>query len=55
MPKPPETPPHSDTEGDNRDARASRPSASPHPDPGAALGNAKEQSKGRPKDSAPQS
>jgi hypothetical protein len=53
MAKPPETPPHSDIEGVNRDARAGAPSKSPHPDPGAALDSAKDQSKARPKGSAP--
>jgi len=53
MAKPPETPPHSDIEGVNRDARAGAPSKSPHPDPGAALDSAKDQSKARPRGSAP--
>jgi hypothetical protein len=54
MAKPPETPPHSDIEGVNRDARVGTPPKSPHPDPGAALDHARDQSKGRPKQSAPQ-
>ncbi len=54
MAKPPETPPHSDIEGVNRDARAGRPSTSSHPDPGAELRHAEEESKARPKRSAPE-
>jgi len=53
MPKPPETQPHSDIEGVNRDARIGTPSKSPHPDPGAAIDHAKEESKGRPKPTSP--
>jgi hypothetical protein len=53
MPKPPKTPPHSDIEGVNRDARAGTPSKSPHPDPGAAIEHARDQSKGRPEQTAP--
>jgi len=54
MPKPPETPPHSDIEGVNRDARIGTPSKSPEPDPGAAIDKEKEESKGRPEYSEPQ-
>jgi len=53
MPKPPKTPPHSDIEGVNRDARAGTPSKSPHPDPGAAIEHARDQSKGRPQQTSP--
>ncbi len=53
MPKPPKTPPHSDTEGVNRDARVGKPSKSPHPDPGSALDHAEEEGKGRPEPSPP--
>ena len=53
MAKPPETPPHSDLEGVNRDARVGTPSKSPQPDSGAALDDADRQSAGRPDESAP--
>jgi hypothetical protein len=53
MAKPPETPPHSDIEGVNQDARTGTPSKSPHPDPGAALRHAKDESKARPKQTPP--
>jgi hypothetical protein len=53
MAKPPETQPHSDIEGVNRDARAGTPSKSSRPDPGAALDHAERQSTARPKGSAP--
>ena len=48
MPKPPETPPSSDIEGVNRDARAGTPAKSGTPDPGKALDRAKDESAGRP-------
>ncbi|WP_293974738.1 hypothetical protein [Sphingomonas sp.] len=48
MANPPKTPPHSDIEGVNRDARAGKPSQSPHPDPGAAIDHADKESRGRP-------
>lgn len=54
MAKPPETPPHSDIDGVNEDARAGSPSKTQHPNPGAAIDNAQEQSKGRPERTAPQ-
>jgi hypothetical protein len=54
MAKPPESPPHSDIDGVNRDARTGSPSKSPHPDPGKALDNADAQSKGRPEETPPQ-
>jgi hypothetical protein len=53
MAKPPETPPHSDIDGVNQDARVGKPSTSPHPDPGAALHHAEEESKGRPEGTPP--
>ncbi len=53
MAKPPKTPPHSDIDGVNRDARVGTPSKSPHPDPGRALEEADAGSKGRPKESPP--
>jgi hypothetical protein len=48
MAQPPKTPPHSDIEGVNRDARIGKPSRSTHPDPGAAIDHADKQSKARP-------
>lgn len=48
MAKPPETPPHSDLEGVNRDARAGTPSKSEHPQPGDAINHADKGSRGRP-------
>ena len=48
MAKPPPTPPSSDIEGVNRDARVGTPSKSNKPDPGAALHHAERESKGRP-------
>ena len=54
MAKPPESPPHSDIDGVNRDARTGSPSKSPHPDPGKALDDADAQSKGRPEETPPQ-
>ena len=52
MAKPPETPPHSDLEGVNRDARVGTPSKASHPDAGAALDHARDQSSARPDQSA---
>jgi hypothetical protein len=54
MPKPPKATPHSDIEGVNRDARIGTPSKSPHPDPGAAMKDAKGESKARPKQGRPE-
>ncbi|MDO6412759.1 hypothetical protein Q4F19_00025 [Sphingomonas sp. BIUV-7] len=48
MAKPPETPPHSDIEGVNRDARVGTPTRDKQPDPGAAMNHADDESKGRP-------
>lgn len=53
MANPPETPPHSDLDGVNRDARVGTPSKSSHPEPGSTLDNAKDEGKGRPKQSPP--
>jgi hypothetical protein len=53
MAKPPETPPHSDLDGVNQDARAGSPSKSSHPDPGAAIDRAKDESAARPDNTPP--
>ena len=53
MPKPPETPPHSDIDGVNRDARVGTPSRTPQPEPGSALRHAEQEGKGRPKQTPP--
>ena len=53
MAKPPETPPHSDIDGVNQDARVGTPSKN-HPDPGGALDHAEKQSTGRPERTAPE-
>ena len=53
MAKPPETPQHSDIDGVNRDARVGTPSRSQSPDPGAALRDAEDESKGRPEGTDP--
>jgi len=53
MPKPPETPPHSDIDGVNRDARVGTPSRAPQPEPGSALRHAEQEGKGRPKQTPP--
>ena len=47
MPKPPATPPHSDVDGVNQDARAGKVQGT-HPDPGGALHRADTESKGHP-------
>ena len=54
MAKPPATPPSSDIEGVNRDARVGSPAASSKPDPGAALDHAKQHGTARPKGGEPQ-
>ena len=48
MAKPPETPPNSDIDGVNRDARVGTPSRGQKPDPGAAIDHADKESKARP-------
>jgi hypothetical protein len=53
MPKPPETPPHSDIDGVNRDARTGKPSTASRPDPGAALRDAETEGKARPEQTPP--
>lgn len=53
MAKPPETPPSSDIQGVNRDARTGTPSRSDQPEPGAAIRQAKKESRARPEESAP--
>ena len=54
MAKPPESTPHSDIDGVNRDARVGSPSKSTHPDPGAAIDDAGNESKGRPEQTPPE-
>ena len=49
MSKPPETPPSSDIEGVNRDARVGTPSKRPEPNAGEQIKTAQDESKGRPK------
>lgn len=53
MAEPTKTPPHSDIEGVNRDARAGTPDKS-HTNPGGAINHAKNESTARPKESEPQ-
>jgi len=48
MAKPPETPPHSDVDGVNRDARAGTRLGDEHADPGSAMNHADKESRGRP-------
>ena len=48
MAKPPPTPPSSDLEGVNRDARVNAPNRAAHPDPGGAIKQAQDESKGQP-------
>ena len=48
MAKPPASPPSSDIEGVNRDARIGTPAKSSKPDPGAMLDHAKDESSARP-------
>jgi hypothetical protein len=50
MAKPPETPPSSDIDGVNQDGRVGTPSKSERPNPGAAIDQAKDQSKARPQE-----
>lgn len=54
MAEPPKSPPSSDIDGVNRDARAGSPSKESRPDPGAALHQADEGSVGHPDESAPE-
>lgn len=53
MAKPPSTPPSSDLKGVNRDARAGQPSGDSASDPGEAVHGAKQGSKARPDETAP--
>lgn len=48
MATPPKTPPSSDIEGVNRDARAGTPAKSGKPDPGEALDRAQKESAAKP-------
>ncbi|QJU58987.1 hypothetical protein HL653_15535 [Sphingomonas sp. AP4-R1] len=48
MAKPPEAPHHSDIDGVHEDAETSEATRKPHPNPGGALNQADEESKGRP-------
>lgn len=48
MAEPPKSPPSSDIEGVNRDARIGTPRKDPQPDPGAELDRAGEESAARP-------
>ena len=52
MPKPPPSPPSSDIEGVNRDARVGTPDKE-HPDSGGAIGEAKSGGKARPEEGTP--
>ena len=52
MSKPPPTPPSSDIQGVNRDARVGKPDTR-HPDPGGALDRAKDEGVARPDEGAP--
>lgn len=52
MAEPPKTPPSSDIQGVNRDARVGAPS-SDHPDPGGAVQGAHEGSAARPDETPP--
>jgi len=52
MAKPPATPPHSDTEGVHRDARAGAPNRDPSLGSSKEVGEAEADSKGRPERSA---
>lgn len=53
MPKPPSSPPSSDIDGVNRDARVGTPHKESRPDPGAQIDHAQDQSKAQPDESAP--
>ena len=49
MSKPPETPPSSDIDGVNQDARVGTPSKKPEPNAAERIDDARDDSKGRPK------
>lgn len=53
MAKPPPSPPSSDIEGVNRDARVGTSHKDGQPDPGSQIDQAKDQSKAQPDESAP--
>ena len=53
MSKPPPTPPSSDIEGVNRDARVGTASKDAHPEPGGALRDADTGSTGQPNEGGP--
>ena len=53
MAQPPASPPSSDIEGVNRDARVGIPAASPTPDPGQAIDHANGETAARPDEGAP--
>ncbi|UAK23429.1 hypothetical protein [Sphingomonas nostoxanthinifaciens] len=53
MAQPPNSQPSSDIEGVNRDARAGKAATTPHPDPGGAIDNAKNEGKARPEETPP--
>lgn len=54
MAEPPKSPPSSDIEGVNRDARAGQVMDKTHPDPGGAIQNAKAESKAKPDEGKPE-
>lgn len=53
MAKPPETPPSSDIDGVNMDARVNQADRGGHDDPGGAVKHSKDESKARPTESKP--
>ena len=53
MAKPPPSPPSSDIEGVNRDARVGSPHDQSQPDPGAQIDHARDESKARADETAP--
>ena len=52
MAKPPESGPHSDIDGVNRDARVGQQDGTGKPNPGAAIDNAKDEGTARPEEGA---
>lgn len=54
MANPPKTPPHSDIDGVNRDARIAKPQRDQKPEPGSALNHADNESKANPPESGNQ-
>ena len=53
MAKPPPSPPSSDIDGVNRDARVGTASGESRPDPGSEISQAKDESKAQPDESEP--